>query len=277
MDIGIFTKTFIQSSLQECLDAVLDHGLTKVQFNMSNAGIPSLPDFINPEIEEKIIHETRLRNIQIVAVSGTFNMIHPNVAERKLGLSRLRTLAASCKGIGTSVITLCTGTRHPTSMWKKHPQNSDQSAWDDLLETMEQAIRIAEDYQIILAFEPEMSNVIDNAKKGRILLDTMKSENLKVVMDPANLFEMETVNKMQETLDEAFHLLGDDIIISHAKDIIVNGELEFVAAGEGILDYDAYLQLLRSTNFKGPLILHGLEVQQVDKSVHFLRKKLISF
>lgn len=277
MDIGIFSKTFIQPSLQECLDAVLDHGLTKVQFNMSNAGLPPLPDFIDPEIEQKVFQETRLRNIQIVAVSGTFNMIHPNVAERKLGLKRLRTLAASCKGIGTSVITLCTGTRNPTSMWKKHRENSDQSAWDELLATMEQAIHIAEDYDIILAFEPEMSNVIDNAQKGRMLLDTMKSENLKVVMDPANLFEMETVNKMQETLDEAFHLLGDDIVISHAKDIIVNGELEFVAAGEGILDYDAYLRLLRSTNFRGPLILHGLEVQQVDKSVHFLRKKLIPF
>jgi sugar phosphate isomerase/epimerase len=245
---------------------------------MSCAGLSSLPDFIDPIIAKKIYQETQIRNIQISSVSGTFNMIHPDVDERQSGLERLRTLASACKDMGTSVITLCTGTRNPDNMWQKHPGNADNSAWRDLLETMEQALRIAQEYQVTLAFEPEPANVVANAEKGRRLLDEMKFNNLKVVMDAANLFEINTVEHMQETLDNAFYLLGHDIVIAHAKDIeIINGELEFTAAGKGILDYDAYLNLLHDYQFKGALILHGLHEQQVPTSVDFLKQKLLSF
>ncbi len=94
-------------------------------------------------------------------------------------------------------------------------------------------------------------------------------------MDAANLFHMNNVQRMQETMDKAFELLGDELIIAHAKDIkMKDGELKVVAAGEGILDYDIYLKLLNDYGFDGALILHGLEEEQVDKSVHFLKQKL---
>lgn len=275
MYIGIFAKTFIRPSLEAVLDAVSDHGLTSVQFNMSSAGLSPMPDYIDPVETQKIHHEAQVRNIRIAAVSGTFNMIHPKMAERAVGLNRLRTLASACKGIGTSVITLCTGTRDPENMWRKHPQNDDREAWSDLLKTMEDALVIAEEFQVTLAFEPEQANVVDTAEKGRKLLDELKSERLKVVMDASNLFQPENIHRMQETMDEAFQLLGNDMVIAHAKDFnIVNGELEFMAAGEGVLDYDEYLKLLNSNGFNGALILHGLEENQVDKSVRFLKQKM---
>lgn len=277
MEIGIFAKTFVRPSLEGVLDAVQQHGLTRVQFNMSCAGLSALPDSIDPVIAQKIYHETQIRNIQIAAVSGTFNMIHPDVKERQSGLNRLRTLAAACKDMGTSVITLCTGTRNPDNMWLKHPGNADQSAWKELLETMQSALQIAEEYQVTLAFEPEPANVVDSAEKGRKLLNEMKSGNLKVVMDAANLFERNNVHQMQETMDKAFYLLGNDIVIAHAKDIkISNEDLQVVAAGDGILDYDAYLKLLHKYQFGGALILHGLDEQQVETSVHFIKQKLQS-
>ena len=44
MKLGIFTKTFQRSSLEAKLDAVTAYGMTEVQFNLSCAGLPSLPD-----------------------------------------------------------------------------------------------------------------------------------------------------------------------------------------------------------------------------------------
>jgi sugar phosphate isomerase/epimerase len=46
-------------------------------------------------------------------------------------------------GMGTSVITLCTGTRDPENMWRWHPENASSQAWSDLLSSMEAALRIA--------------------------------------------------------------------------------------------------------------------------------------
>ena len=50
MHLGIFAKTFPRPTLEETLDAVADHGLTHVQFNMSCMGLPTLPDELDEEL-----------------------------------------------------------------------------------------------------------------------------------------------------------------------------------------------------------------------------------
>ena len=199
-------------------------------------------------------------------------MIHPDPGQRQAGLRRLRVLASACKPMGISVITLCTGTRDPENMWRWHPENTSLQAWEDLLGSMEAALHIAEEEGIILAFEPERTNVINTAVRGRELLDTMQSQHLKVVMDPANLIVPENKQHMHHVLDEAFELLGEYIVLAHAKDI--GPDNTFRAAGSGILDYDYYLHHLEAVSFDGPLIIHGLSEAQVDATVRFLREKL---
>ena len=126
---------------------------------------------------------------------------------------------------------------------------------------------------VILGVEPEVSNVIDSAERARRLLDEMKSPNLKIVMDGANLFHHGELPRMSEILDRAFELLGDDIIIAHAKDLVRDGEAGNVAAGTGLLDYERYLRLLDATGRDLPILLHSLSEQQAKSSVAFLREK----
>jgi sugar phosphate isomerase/epimerase len=80
--------------------------------------------------------------------------------------------------------------------------------------------------------------------------------------------------RMREVLDEAFDLLGDDIISAHAKDLSRDGDAGQEAAGTGLLDYAHYIGLLRQAKYDGALILHGLREAQVDFSVGFLRDQL---
>jgi sugar phosphate isomerase/epimerase len=79
---------------------------------------------------------------------------------------------------------------------------------------------------------------------------------------------------MREMLDEAFALVGKDIVLAHAKDLDHDGDAGHKAAGQGKLDYDRYLSLLRDYGFKGPLLLHGLSEGQVPGCVAFLRETL---
>jgi|RhiMetdeSRZDD1v2_1073273.scaffolds.fasta_scaffold111538_2 sugar phosphate isomerase/epimerase len=274
MQIGIFAKTFIRPGLEEILDAVKACNLGCVQFSMTCAGLPALPDEIDPALADYIQAEMKRRGLAMSAVSGTFNMIDPDLTKRRKGLRRLSVLASVSKRMGTSIITLCTGTRDPTDMWHRHVDNDLPDAWSDLVSSMQQALRIAVDHQVTLAFEPEVANVVDSAVKARRLLDEMRSSWLRVVMDPANLFHSGRLSKMRETLDEAFELLGDQIVIAHAKDLSHDGEAGHEAAGTGRLDYDQYLLLLRKASFDGPLILHSLSESQVDQSLSFLRRKL---
>lgn len=274
MEVGIFAKTFPRPTLEETLDAVVSAGLRTIQFNMACAQLPSMPERIDAVMATSIAHKLHERGIEMAAVSGTFNMIHPDPGERAKGIERLRVLAGACGILGTSIITLCTGTRDPHNMWQGHPENDSTGAWRDLCEAIERAVDIAELNGVTLAFEPEVSNIVDSAPRARRLLDEMKSARLKVAIDAANLFPAGTLPRMDEILGEAFDLLGEDIVLAHAKDLSVDGAAGHEAAGTGELDYDQYLTKLSMCGYTGPLILHGLSEAQVNASVEFLREKL---
>ena len=274
MQIGIMSRTFPRSTLEEELDAVVDHGLDCMQFDLSSAGLPSPQDHIDEGVCDRIRTELSARKITMAAVNGMYNMIHPDIEQRQVGLKNLGVLASVCDRLGTSVIAVCTGTRNPDMMWLPHPDNGSPEAWNDLTVSMEQALQVAEDHGITLALEPEVANVIDSAQRARRLLDEMASPYLKVTMDGANIFHTGELPRMSEILDEAFALLGDDIAIAHAKDLDHDGAAGHLAAGKGLLDYDRYLSLLRGLGADVPVILHGLREAEVDESVAFLRGKM---
>jgi sugar phosphate isomerase/epimerase len=269
MQLGIFAKTFSRPTLEETLDAVIQHDLHCIQFNMTCVGLPSMPEAIDPAVIARIQAEMKSRQITMVAISGTFNMAHPDPQIRRDGLRRLDVLSTVCQAIGTSIITLCTGTRDPKDMWHWHDENTSSAAWHDMLETMSAAVRIAENVGVTLAFEPERANVIYNAHQARELLTCLASPNLKVVLDPANIIDGRNPAAIADVIDEAFDLLGDDIVMAHAKDKDPNDG--FCAAGKGVLDYARYLKHLDDMHFEGALIIHSLEEWEVDTSVQFLR------
>lgn len=277
MRLGIFAKTFSRPSVEGVLDVVVGYDLYETQFNMSVAGLPSMPAEIAPPLADRVREAAAERNLALVAVSGTFNMAHPNEGVRRDGLHRLGVIAGACQRLGTSVITLCTGTRDRKNMWRRHPDNGTPGAWRDMLATMQEALTTAEESGITLAFEPEINNVVDSATKARRLLDEMRSPRLKVVMDAANLFDAQDparqLSRSKEVLGEAFGLLGGDLVLAHAKDVKGSGEV--VAAGKGDLDYDLYLKHLSEAGYGGPLVMHGLTEEEVAGSLAFLRDKLV--
>ena len=56
------------------------------------------------------------------------------------------------------------------------------------------------------------------------------------------------------------------------------GTIDFkaCAAGKGILDFEYYLRCLKEIGFAGPLIMHGLEEEDVRFSREFLERILQS-
>jgi sugar phosphate isomerase/epimerase len=274
MKLGIFAKTFQRRSLTEVLDSLRSYGFTATQFNMSCAGLPSLPDDLSTDTARMIGHELRQRGITMTAVSGTFNMVHPDPSVREKGLHALGLLAGACRNMGTSVITLCTGTLDPGNMWAYHPDNASPEAWRTLTASLEQSLLLAEQQGVQLAIEPEPAHVVASAPQARRLLDEMQSSRLKIIMDAANLYPAGRPQELPAVLEEAFHLLGQDIILAHAKDVLDEAGTRFGAAGQGLIDYGQYIELLLRCGYQGPLIMHGLEEQDVPGSSDFLNGKI---
>ena len=208
MQVGIMSGHFDRPTLEEALDAILGHDIRHLQFNMSSARLKGPLaveiDAVGPRIREEI----EKRDMIISALGGEANMVHPDEQKRGQAIERLKLLISTCGLIGTSVVATCTGSRHPESMWRKHPDNDTDEAWRVLRNTLEQVLPVAEAAAVDIAFEPEVNNVVNTAKKARRLIDEMGSRYLKVVMDASNLFGDGDLPRMSEILDEAFELLA---------------------------------------------------------------------
>ena len=68
-----------------------------MQFNLALAGGPSLPEAIAPELASAIRAQAAERGLEMAAVSGTYNMAHPDPSVREDGLRRLGVLLAATR------------------------------------------------------------------------------------------------------------------------------------------------------------------------------------
>jgi sugar phosphate isomerase/epimerase len=314
MQLGIFAKTFPRPTLEETLDAVADRGLTELQFNMSCAGLTTLPERIDEDFCVWIARSIKQRGMSMAAISGTFNLCDPDTFRLQDNLNRLEVLAAACRWLDTRIVTLCTGTLDPEDMWRWHPENVRRGTWETLIQSMREAVRIADRREVTLAFEPEINNVVNSVSKARRLLDEIDSRWLKVVIDPANLVRRGEFHRKGEILEEAFDWLGSDIVLAHAKDPTFDSSADESTAGKEFLEgdwsgirflqremslaqrlqtdqtavfrralrkifytyrfYRQYLGLLMRIGYTGAIVMHGLAEADVPQSASFLRKMI---
>jgi sugar phosphate isomerase/epimerase len=235
-------------------------------------GGASLPESLAPADADRVAAAHAARGIAMAAVSGTYNMAHPDAARRAEGARRLARLIAIAPRLGTGVVTLCTGTRDPDDMWRAHPGNTSPDAWADMLASVAAAAAAAERAGVVVAVEPEPGNVVRDASAARRLLDELASPALRIVLDAANLLPPDRLADQGRVVADALERLGGEIVLAHAKDVRADGTV--VAAGRGAVDYPAYVAGLRAAGFDGPLVLHGLAEDEVDASVAFVRAAL---
>lgn len=267
MQIGIFAKTFPGNTPSQVLHSSRVAGFDGVQYNMACSGLDPMPDAITEAQAAAVRGAAEAKGQRLFALSGTWNMIHPDPAQRALGHRRLKVLAAAAPMMGTRLITLCTGTRDPLDQWRHHPDNASPEAWADLLASFETALETAEAHDIMLGIEPELANVVNSAAAARRLIDTLQSPRLRIVLDPANLFE--TGRDHGDIIACAVDLLADRIALAHAKDRAPDGP--FATAGKGVVDFPAFLARLKSAGFDGPIVTHGLTASEAPGVAAWLR------
>ncbi len=271
MELGIFAKTYRRPDVRATLDAVRALGLGCVQFNLECAGLLSMPEVVPSTALVAVSAAADETGVRLAALSGTFNMAHPDPNIRRRGTQRLGVVIEAAVRLGVPFVTLCTGTRDREDIWRSHPENRSEEAWADLLETMERALLVAADAGVVLAIEPEHANVIIDAARARALLDTLQAgDRLKVILDPANLLEAD--RSQHDVLQEAFDLLAADLAIAHAKDRRPDGKT--CALGRGVVDFSAYFGFLHAADFRGPVIMHGFSETEASESATFARTKL---
>lgn len=266
---GIFESVLPRPTLGETFQRVARAGFGSVQFDYSSAGLDPWSGPLSSQAVERVRLVADEAGVRIPAVSGTFNMSHPDPAERDRGLAGFEHVASHAGTLGARFVTLCTGTRERSSMWRRHPDNDTPQAWADLTDSLTMALEIAERHDVVLVVEPEPANVVSSAARARELLDQVGNERLRIVLDPANIVLSDRSRPPDAVLEESFDLLGPDIVFAHAKDLSAEGA--FCAAGTGIVPWDLYRELLARIGYRGDMIFHTLTEADVPLALSLLK------
>ena len=105
---------------------------------------------------------------------------------------------------------------------------------------------------------------------ARALLDDVNSPQLKIILDAANLLSPATLNQQHKIMSEAFDLLGNYLVLAHAKDIDAAGHV--VAPGQGGVDLSAFVRGLKSVGFVGAVVGHGFEEKESAAAAETIRQ-----
>ena len=291
MRVGILSGDFAPTNIDSLFGKMQNLGFASAQLAFSSfieiGFIPNgeieIPEKIDAAIIAHIKKSAENHGIDIIACGGTFNMAHPDRRVRDEGLKRFKYLAESAGNLDCKIISLCTGSRNTGHLWRYHPDNNTPEAWADMIDTVKKAVEIAEKYNIVLAAETEMANIVNSPEKAKKMMDEVNSPSLKMIMDCANLFPAGEAKKenVRRIVRSAFDIFGGDIVLAHGKDISESSEsfesdgIKFCATGEGIIDYKQFAELLREYNYKSDMILHGIfDESKMTRGIEVIRKSM---
>ena len=269
MTPGIFARSYASKDPATIFAQAKSDGFASVQFNLSCAGLDPLPARLPQGIGQAVRAAALANGLTLCALSGTYNMAHPDASRRRTDRIGFANVLVAAREMGVPVVTLCTGSRDASDMWRAHSENASLEAWADLRAELDWALQMAEEAELSLAIEPEPGNVVANAPLARRLLDEVGARRLGIILDAANLLPPEALPDQAKIVAEAADLLGGDLLLVHAKDVDAQGAV--VPAGRGAIDLPAFVARIRSAGYAGPLVGHGFEEADAPAVAAYLR------
>ena len=212
---------------------------TQLAFRKAIAGVKTCADITPRLIAETraAAEQTRLR----VAVLGAY--VELGAMEENERLAAVRDFISQlpvCKALSAPCMASET-----TPMEKQPPGTTYAEAQKRLLKSLETILPEAERAGVTVALEPVCHHAMNTPEATRMVLDTMRSKNLKVLLDPANLLSRAWENRQDILFGRAMELWGDQIVAVHFKGVRFSGdERRSCGLGQSAVDYRAVFRAM---------------------------------
>jgi len=271
--LGIFSKVYLEDDFGTALHKIKAQGMVTIQFNFANVGLTGLPEEINEETISEIRAATINSGVDIAVISGTFNTLELHEDKKNENLKGFRQVVEAAKALNVPYVSISTGSFNQEDFWSPHPDNHTEQAWELLQQTLGAMLDFAAAHEITVIFEPEQANVVSTAEDALRLLNYFNTPYLKVLYDAANIVTPSDANDKIGKIKKTLFQLKDYIALAHCKDCMVTAEkVAFAAVGKGNLPLKEYIQEL-SKYYDGPVILHGLDEEEVPYALNFLKEQ----
>lgn len=274
MNIGIRAHDIENLPLEELVQEIASKGLTSVQLALSKSleGVNTNLGSLSPGLARYVANVFSKHHVQIAVLGCYFNMIHPDLVERKKGLERFKEHIRFARDFGCSIVATETGNVNPEIFYTE--ENFNEKPFLEVVESVSELVKEAEKFGVIVGIEAGVNHPIYSPKVMKRLLDSINSNNLQVILDPVNLLTIDTYQEQEKIFQEAMDLFGDRVVILHAKDFIIeNNQLVPTAVGRGLLNYEYILNALKEKKPYLNILLEETKEPFIDESIVFLKEK----
>lgn len=274
MNIGIRAHDIENRPLKELVKEIAGKGLTSVQLALSKSfdSINTELGSLSPGLARYIGNEFSKQHIQIAVLGCYFNMIHPDLVERRKGIERFKEHIRFARDFGCSIVATETGNVNADIIYTE--DNFKEEPFLEVVESVRELVQEAEKFGVIVGIEAGVNHPVYSPKVMKRLLDTIPSNNLQVILDPVNLLTIDTYENQEEIFQEAMELFGDRVVVLHAKDFnIQNNQLTTTAVGKGLLNYDFILKQIKEKKPYMNILLEETKEPYIDESVAFLKER----
>ncbi|MGG7619011.1 sugar phosphate isomerase/epimerase family protein [Bacillus coreaensis] len=274
MNIGIRAHDIENRPLEELVREIAGKGLTSVQLalNKSFDHIPTELGSLSPGLARYIGNEFLKQHVQIAVLGCYFNMIHPDLVERRKGIERFKEHIRFARDFGCSIVATETGNINADIIYTE--DNFKEEPFLEVIESVRELVQEAEKFGVIVGIEAGVNHPIYSPSLMKRLLDTIPSNNLQVILDPVNLLTIDTYENQDEIFQEAMELFGDRVVVLHAKDFIIqNNQLTTTAVGKGLLNYDFILKQIKEKKPYINILLEETKEPYINESVAFLKER----
>jgi L-ribulose-5-phosphate 3-epimerase len=274
LNIGIRAHDIENLPLEELVQEVAGKGLTSVQLALSKSldGVNTELGSLSPGFARYVASAFSKHNVQIAVLGCYFNMIHPDLVQRRKGIERFKEHIRFARDFGCSIVATETGNVNPEIFYTE--ENFKEEPFLEVVASVSELVKEAEKFGVIVGIEAGVNHPIYSPKAMKRLLDSINSKNLQVILDPVNLLTIETYQNQEEIFQEAMDLFGERVVILHAKDFIIeNNQLVPTAVGKGLLNYKYIIEEIKKKKPFINILLEETKEPFIDQSIAFLREK----
>lgn len=271
INLGIRAHDVEKRPLEALVGEIAGKGLKSVQLALGKS-----LDYINtdlgslsPGLAHYLGKTFDKQDIQIAVLGCYINMIHPDQMERRKSLERFKEHIRFARDFGCSIVGTETGNVNAEIIYTE--ENFKEEPFLEVVESVRELVEEAEKFGVIVGVEAGVNHPIYSPEVMRRLLECVQSNNLQVILDPVNLLTIDTYKNQDEIIKEAFDLLGDRLVILHAKDFIIEDHaLKPTAVGKGLLNYELILTLIKEKKPYINILMEETKEPYIDKSIAFL-------
>ena len=256
MNIGIRMHDAAPGTLRERAGFVREQGFSCVHLALSKTIDPALmePAAATPGLAAQVKHD--LGDIDLAVLGCYLNLTHPAESVYQDILKRYRAHIQLARWMNAGCVGTETGNPNVTYSYDAARSHTPE-ALEMFIRRVAPVVEYAEKFGVTLAIEPVYTHIVHDGKVARKALDIIRSDNLKIILDPVNLLHTDNIARRDEVIREAIDLLGEDVVIIHMKDYKLTGNgISSMACGLGEMDYT---DILRFAKHQKPFIQMTLE------------------